>query len=171
MYLFLHQVNPLILDLPYIGYSSLYLYPCDNFTESSKGLLVWLRNFHSFEDVTSSGEGLQILTYTWHLRPLSSEGSLACHTYCDTGLPFIMVISEIPWHSRLMPSVWQGTVTTCFTDLGLSHLGFDYPTFRLWGEHSNSLRHCRGTKKRFILIKTIFFFSNVWILDSRMHSL
>ena len=45
MYLFLHQVNPLILDLPYIGYSSLYLYPCDNFTESSKGLLVWLKKF------------------------------------------------------------------------------------------------------------------------------
>ena len=107
MYLFLHQVNPLILDLPYIGYSSLYLYPCDNFTESSKGLLVWLRNFHSFEDVTSSGEGLHILTYTWHLRPWSSEGSLACHTYCDMGLPFIMVISENPWHSRLMPRVWQ----------------------------------------------------------------
>ena len=23
-----------------------------------------------------------------------SEGSLACHPYCDTGRPFIMVISE-----------------------------------------------------------------------------
>ena len=25
---------------------------------------------------------------------LSSEGSLKCHTHCETGLPFIMVISE-----------------------------------------------------------------------------
>ena len=27
-----------------------------------------------------TGEGLQILTYARHLWPLSSEGSLACHT-------------------------------------------------------------------------------------------
>ena len=36
---------------------------------------------------------------------LSNEGSLACHTYCDTGRPFIMVISEDPWLSHLLPSV------------------------------------------------------------------
>ena len=35
--------------------------------------------------VTITGEGLQILTYTRHCWPLSSEGSLSCHTYCDTG--------------------------------------------------------------------------------------
>ena len=28
--------------------------------------------------------------------PLRSEGSLVCHNYCDTGHPFIMVISEHP---------------------------------------------------------------------------
>ena len=38
-------------------------------------------------------KGLQILTYARHSWPLSSEGSLACLTYCDTGHPFIMVIS------------------------------------------------------------------------------
>mgnify|MGYP003690142205 CR=1 FL=1 len=27
---------------------------------------------------------------------MSSQGSLACHTYCDTGHPFKMVISEDP---------------------------------------------------------------------------
>ena len=31
-----------------------------------------------------------------HSWPLSSEGSLACHTYCDTGHPCILVISEDP---------------------------------------------------------------------------
>ena len=41
-----------------------------------------------------TGEGLQILTYAQHLWPLSSEGSLACHTYCDMEHPFIMVISK-----------------------------------------------------------------------------
>ena len=38
------------------------------------------RIFHSFGDVAFAGEGLQILTYARHLWPLSSEGSLACHT-------------------------------------------------------------------------------------------
>ena len=52
------------------------------------------RIFHSYGDVTFASEGLQILTYPRHLWPLSSEGSLTCHTYCDTDLPFIMVISE-----------------------------------------------------------------------------
>ena len=64
------------------------------------------RIFHSYGDVTITGEGLQILTYARHLRPLSHEGSLACHTYCDTGHPFIMVISEDPWQSHILPSVW-----------------------------------------------------------------
>ena len=32
-----------------------------------------------------TGEGLQILTYARHLWSLSSEGSLACHTYRKTG--------------------------------------------------------------------------------------
>ena len=54
------------------------------------------RIFHSFGDVTAAGERLQILIYVRHLWPLRSEGSLACHTYCDTGHPFIMVISEDP---------------------------------------------------------------------------
>ena len=53
-----------------------------------------LRIFHSFGDVTITSEGLQILTYTRNLLPSSSGGSLACHTYSDTGHPFIMVISE-----------------------------------------------------------------------------
>ena len=56
------------------------------------------RIFHSYGDVTITGEGLQILTYARHSWPLSSDGSLACHTYCEGrgGHPFIMVISEYP---------------------------------------------------------------------------
>ena len=74
-------------------------------------LFVWcftshLEIFHSDGDVTIAGERL-FLTYTRHSRPLSSEGSLACHTYCDTWHPFIMVISEDSWYSHLLPSVWQ----------------------------------------------------------------
>ena len=55
-----------------------------------------LRIFHPFEDVTITGEGLQILTNARHSWPISCEGSLACDTNCDTGNPFIMVISESP---------------------------------------------------------------------------
>ena len=42
-----------------------------------------LRIFHAYGDATITGEGLKILTYARHSWPLS-EGSLACHIYCDT---------------------------------------------------------------------------------------
>ena len=89
-------------------------------------------------------KGCKILTYARHSWLLSSEGSLACHTHCDTGLPFIMVISEDPWHSHLLPNVWQWSCHYRFYDVGLSRLGFENPTFRLRGQRSNSLRHRRG---------------------------
>ena len=38
---------------------------------------------------------------------LISKGSLVCYTYCDKEHPFIMAISEDPWHSHLLPSFWQ----------------------------------------------------------------
>ena len=54
---------------------------------------------HLHGDVPITGEGLRILTHAWHSWPVSSEKSLTCHIYCDTGQPFIMVISEDTWHS------------------------------------------------------------------------
>ena len=48
---------------------------------------------------------LQILTFARHSWPLSIEGSSTWHTYCDTGQPFMMVISEDPWHTNMLPSV------------------------------------------------------------------
>ena len=48
-----------------------------------------------------------------------------CQTACyNTGLSFIMVISEAPWSSHLLPSGWQWS-TTCFNDLGLSRPGIE----------------------------------------------
>ena len=66
------------------------------------------RMFHSYGDVTIADEGLQVLTLTYARLswPLSSEDSLACHTYCYTGHPFIMVIFKDPCHSPLLPSVY-----------------------------------------------------------------
>ena len=91
--------------------------------KASLGLLVWglsahSRIVHSYGDVTITGEWL-LLNYAQHSWPLSSEGSLAFHTYGDTGHPCITVISEIeyPWHSHIYYcrrrfSSWA--VTTCF---------------------------------------------------------
>ena len=45
-----------------------------------------LRNFHSYGDVAIAGEGLQILTCARNSWPLSCEGSLASHTYCNTSI-------------------------------------------------------------------------------------
>ena len=64
-------------------------------------LFVWdlsshSRIFQSYGDVTITGEVLHILTFARQLLPFSSEGSLACHTYCDIGHPFIIIISEDP---------------------------------------------------------------------------
>ena len=71
--------------------------------------LFWIfhRTREFFIRMETSSLRLQIYTYVQHPWPSSSEGSLACHTYCDTEYPFIMVISVDPWHSHLLPSVWQ----------------------------------------------------------------
>ena len=76
--------------------------------------------FHSYGDVSIAGEGLQILIYARHSWLLGSEGSLACHTYCDTGHSFIMVISEDPWPRSCYRAFSSGAVTTYFYDIGLS---------------------------------------------------
>ena len=52
--------------------------------------------FHSYGDVTITGEGLQILTYARHFCLFSSVVSLVCHTYCNKGHLFTMVISKDP---------------------------------------------------------------------------
>ena len=76
------------------------------------------RIFHSFGDVTIAGDGRQIVTYARHLWPFRRKCSLACHTYCDSKHG---VISEDPWHSNVMPTVWQYNCLYLFiNDFGLS---------------------------------------------------
>ena len=105
--------------------------------------MVWcfssrLRIFHSYGDVTIDGEGLQILNYTRHSLPLSSGGSFTCHTYGDTGHPFLRSSPRTRDIRTRCRAFGSGTVTTCFSDLGLSRPGFEHPTFRLRGERSTS---------------------------------
>ena len=70
--------------------------------------------FYSDGNVNFTDEALQILTYNRHSRPLISEGSLACHTYCDRGDPFIIVMSEDPCRdiSICCRALGRGAVTT-----------------------------------------------------------
>ena len=76
-----------------------------------------------------------MFTFARHSWPLSSESSFACHTYYDTGHPFIMVC----W------AIKNGAVTTCFYNLGLLRLGFKHRIFLSpAGESCRPLRHRRG---------------------------
>ena len=59
----------------------------------------------------------------FHAWSLSRESSLVCHTYCDTGHPFVMIISECHTHT-FCQTFGSGSVTTCFYELGLSRLSF-----------------------------------------------
>ena len=84
-----------------------------------------------------TGEGLQILTYARHSWPLSSERGTPTVT---RGIyPFIMVISEDPWPSHLLSSVWQLSIPV-FSDLGLSQQGFENPNVLLVGRTSQQNR-------------------------------
>ena len=67
------------------------------------------------------------------LMVMSSEGSLACHTYCDTGHHFRMVISEDPWHSHLLQSVWKWSCHYLFLRLRSYVVqGFKYVFYLGW---------------------------------------
>ena len=107
-------------------------------------LLSHSRNFPSWR-ITIAAEGLQILTFARHSWPLSSEGSLACHTHCDKGLTFIMVIFEAPWHSHLLPSVWQWSCHYLFLRLRSVATGDRNPISRMPGERSTSSPPRRST--------------------------
>ena len=66
------------------------------------------------------------MTYNWHPWPLTSDQSwLKSHTYCDSGQPFMMIISEDQLHSHLLPSFDRGAVTNFFKDLDLSQSGIE----------------------------------------------
>ena len=81
---------------------------------------------------------------------MSSRRSLACHTNCDTGHPFI-----------ICRAFGSGAVTTCIYDLGLSRLGSKHQTFRMRGQRSNRLQH-RGSSP---LVKDMEFHLKILQVD------
>ena len=62
-----------------------------------------LRILYSYGDVTITGNGLQILTYTQYSWQLSRFFSLPWLLWQGTSV--YMVICTNPWHSHLLPSV------------------------------------------------------------------
>ena len=95
-----------------------------------KFLLIW--------DITSH----QILSFVRNSWPFKQRGFLS--VLLLFWHPFIMVISENPWHSHLLPSYWQRSCHYLFYDWGLSRLGFEHSTFRMRGERPKRLRHRSG---------------------------
>ena len=57
---------------------------------------------------------LLTFTYTRYLWSLSSEGFSTCHSYCDTGQPFIIVISEEPDTHTFWLFIYLGQCLTVF---------------------------------------------------------
>ena len=111
-------------------------------------MFVWFfshsRISHSYGDITITGEGFSNFDLCSVLMAIEQWGFYSVPHLLWHGASVYMVISEDPWHSYLLPRLSSGAVTTCFNDLGLSRLGFEHPTFRLWGERSKSQCHRRG---------------------------
>ena len=62
--------------------------------------IVSLEKFSIMNLETITGEGLQILTYTRHSWPLSSEGSLTCHNFFkELGQSRLVIVPDLP-HAR-----------------------------------------------------------------------
>ena len=115
------------------------------------------------------------LTYVRHSWPLSSEGSLMCYIHCDTGLLFIMVISEDPWHSQLLPSVWQWSYHYLFLRLRSVATGDRTPISRMRGERSTStprrrFRCIRKAVRAVAVTTTQAHHSQTWVMCSRVLS-
>ena len=118
-----------------------FIVPLENFS------LIWRRHHCRWR-----AANFDLCSNLW---PLSSEGSLTRHTYCDTGLPFIMVISEDPWHSHLLPSVWQWSCHYLFLRLRSVATGDRTPISRMRGERSSSTppRRSQNRQKTTIINK------------------
>ena len=73
------------------------------------------------------------------LMAIEQWGFLTCRTHCDTGLPFIMFISDDPWHSHLLLSVRQWSCHYLFLRLRSVATGDWIPISRMRGERSISM--------------------------------
>ena len=89
-------------------------------------ILVWLVGFIGFSLIWRRTH------YRWRaidfdlcsaLMTIEQWGFFSVHANCDTGPPFIMVISKDPWHSHLL----QWSCHFLFIRLDLWPVGFEHP--------------------------------------------
>ena len=76
---------------------------------------IW--GFYLYGDITITAKVCKFWLYSARTI-IEKWGFFSVPTYCDTGHPFIMVISEEPWNSHLLLSFGSGSVTTYFYHLG-----------------------------------------------------
>ena len=104
-----------------------FFVPLENFS------LIWRRHHCRLEILTSA-------------RHLSCEGSLACFTYCDTGHPFIMVISScrtVLFRNFLLLTERRATVPlyiSCAEKVAHGFLRNKYTTFTLRSVNNKNFR-------------------------------
>ena len=128
--------------------------------------------FHSFGDVAITSERLQILTCAQQSWPLSSDdGSLTCHTFCDTDHPFIMVISEDPWYSHLLLSACQWNCCYLFLRLKSIPTGDCTPISSMRGGHSTTNPRWRSNLAWDITSRELHMSNSIWkIIDRQLKS-
>ena len=119
---------------------------------SSIGLTTHSRIFHSYEDVTITDEGRQILTYTRHSWPLrTSLPHLLWHrtsVYNDhLRRPVILILVFERLAVELPLPVFR------LRSVAGSRLLFEHPAYRMRGERSNGLRQsgCRVRSNKMCL--------------------
>ena len=105
-----------------------------------------LENFSLIRRFTITGELLQILTYIWHLWPISSEGSLTPSLTRGIRLkwspPWSQGADENPNHPHLLMSLLGVELfLPVLTNCGCRGAGFKHQSLRMRGKHSNHLRH------------------------------
>ena len=121
--------------------------------------------FHSYGDVTITGEGLQMFTYTRYSWPWNSGGSLACHTCSDRGIALQWLSLRTRDTHTYCKAFNNGAVATCFYDWGLLRLGFKHPTFRFQDECSKPTAPLPRPFSASVAIVLFFFqISNLWYL-------
>ena len=108
------------------------------------GFFFPLKIFHSYGDVTISGDELQSFDFCSALMAFEQWGFFSV-PHLHGASVYNMVNSEDPWHSQPLPSVKQWGFHYLFLRLlGLALMEFEQQTFRLLGDNSNRLHHHRA---------------------------
>ena len=82
---------------------------------------------------------------------------LTCRTYHKTDIPFIMVISEDPWLSHLLPSVWQWSCHYLFKRLRSVPAGDQTSISHKRGERSTATPPWRSKDNVFSMSSNLTF--------------